>query len=702
MKKLFFSATVLFLNSLLLAQNYTWMKGPTAAGSSGVYGTMGVSNPNNNPSGRHGCGKWVDLAGNLWMFGGEGYGASSSFGWLNDLWKYNITTNEWTWIRGSNQNDQPGNYGVLGVASPSNEPGAREFMACWTDAAGNFWMFGGDGFAATSSFGRLGDLWKYNPVTNEWTWMKGFNSTGQTGVYGTQGTASPLNMPGCRYGSGTWQDAAGNLYLYGGRGLGASGFQGYLNDMWKYNISTNEWTWVNGSNATGTFGQYGTINVPATGNSPGGRYLPNCWTDVANNVYLFGGFGMSASTTGYLGDFWKYDPVAATWTWLKGSNTINATGVYGTLGVSAASTMPGSRRASATWRDNCGNLWLFGGEGSAASNNDGMLNDLFRYNTITNEFTWMKGASQVNVSSVYGTQGVESITNIPGSRTYNTWWKDLSGDFWLLGGEEYDTISSTSDNTSDLWRLRVPANPDTILVSALPLCSGTPVSFTAVGSGANTQWFSSPTSTAAIANGSVFSTSTLTAANTASVYNFYAEANNCTTLPRSLITVTVNPLPVLSTAGSQTLACSGYSASLSASGANTYTWSTVPPQNGSVIAVSPNTSTNYTVTGTGSNGCNGTASTLLNVVVCPGIAEIKGKVIHELYPNPSMGQFKLVIQSSFNKAELNLINTLGQIVYRQEIQSAETFIKPELSKGVYHYQLMINNNQKSAGKLVIE
>lgn len=159
---------------------------------------------------------------------------------------------------------------------------------------------------------------------------------------------------------------------------------------------------------------------------------------------------------------------------------------------------------------------------------------------------------------------------------------------------------------------------------------------------------------------------------------------------------------MLSTAGSQTLSCSGYSASLIASGANTYTWSTVPPQSGSVIAVSPNTNTNYTVTGTGPNGCKGTATTLLNVVVCPGMAEIKGNVIYELYPNPSQGEFKLVIQSSFNKAELKLMNNLGQIVYREKIQSGETFIKPELSKGVYHYQLIINDNQKAAGKLVIE
>ena len=701
MKKLIFALALLFLNGLLFAQEYTWMKGPTVVGTSGVYGTMGVSAPGNNPGGRHGCGKWVDLAGNLWLFGGEGYSASNTFGWLNDLWKYNITTNEWTWIRGSNQNDQTANYGTLGVASPSNEPGAREFMASWTDAAGNFWMYGGDGFDATA-FGRLGDLWKYNPLTNEWTWMKGYNTIAQNGVYGTLGLASALNMPGGRYGSGTWQDAAGNLYLYGGRGLAASGPQGYLNDMWKYNITTNQWTWINGANTTNSLGQYGTINVPAMGNYPGARYLPNCWTDASDNVYLFGGFGMSSGPTGYLGDLWKFDPVAATWAWIKGSNVTNATGVYGTQGIASATTMPGCRRAGATWRDDCGNLWLFGGEGNATVNNAGMLNDLFKYNTTSNEFTWIKGSNQTNVSSVYGTQGIEAATNTPSSRTYNTWWKDLSGDFWLMGGEEYDTLLFSSDHISDLWRLRVPANPDTILASPLPLCSGATVSFTAIGSGTGTQWFSSLTSTTAIANGSVFSTSTLTTTGTPSVYNFYAEVINCSALPRSSVTVTVNPLPVLSTAGSQTLSCSGFSANLSASGANTYTWSTLPPQSGSVIAVSPNASTNYTVTGTGANGCTGTAMTLLNVVVCPGISEIKENVTHTLFPNPNEGQFKLSIPSPFNKAEFNLINTLGQIVYRQEIHSADTFIKAELSKGIYHYQVLINENIQATGKLVIE
>ena len=50
-------------------------------------------------------------------------------------------------------------------------------------------------------------------------------------------------------------------------------------------------------------------------------------------------------------------------TWMKGDNTINQSGIYGTQGVAGAGNKPGARDFSATWKDNNGNLWLFGGYG---------------------------------------------------------------------------------------------------------------------------------------------------------------------------------------------------------------------------------------------------------------------------------------------------------------------------------------------------
>lgn len=48
-----------------------------------------------------------------------------------------------------------GTYGTMGVEDPSNEPGSRFGAATWTDADGNFWLFGGEGLAGNNQPVRL-------------------------------------------------------------------------------------------------------------------------------------------------------------------------------------------------------------------------------------------------------------------------------------------------------------------------------------------------------------------------------------------------------------------------------------------------------------------------------------------------------------------------------------------------------------------
>jgi hypothetical protein len=62
---------------------------------------------------------------------------------------------------------------------------------------------------------------------------------------------------------------------------------------------------------------------------------------------------------------------------MSGSNTANASGIYGTLGVPAAANVPGGRKGAVSWIDSGKNLWLFGGGGSALAQGD--LNDLWRF-----------------------------------------------------------------------------------------------------------------------------------------------------------------------------------------------------------------------------------------------------------------------------------------------------------------------------------
>ena len=64
--------------------------------------------------------------------------------------------------------------------------------------------------------------------------MGGTNTINQTGTYGTKGVPDAANVPGARYGSISWSDSSGNLWLFGGYGYGSAAYEGRLNDLWRY------------------------------------------------------------------------------------------------------------------------------------------------------------------------------------------------------------------------------------------------------------------------------------------------------------------------------------------------------------------------------------------------------------------------------------------------------------------------------------
>jgi N-acetylneuraminic acid mutarotase len=220
------------LNDLWKYSNgqWTWIGGSNLANQKGVYGSLGTSSAANIPGGRGGAVAWTDSSANVWLFGGFGHDSAGASSELNDLWRY--SNGEWTWMGGSNVVNQLGEYGTPGMPSPNNIPGARAFVAAWTDISGNLWLFGGAGYDAVGHFGNLNDLWRYS--NGEWTWMGGSDLADSIGFYGVQGTANPTNFPGSRVGAVALIDAQGNLWLFGGGGYDATGTQGDLNDVWRY------------------------------------------------------------------------------------------------------------------------------------------------------------------------------------------------------------------------------------------------------------------------------------------------------------------------------------------------------------------------------------------------------------------------------------------------------------------------------------
>jgi len=422
---------------------WTWVSGGMFRNEPGTYGTKGVAAPQNAPGGRGSAVSWLDSSGKLWLFGGSGYDADS-FTTLNDLWKYDSTSNQWTWVSGSNRfGGQYGIYGTKGISDAANVPGGRQQAVSWSDSSGKLWLFGGLGVDGEGHWGYLNDLWRFDTASNEWTWISGSNIFWQAGTYGTKGLASPENVPGSRDGAISWIDSRGKLLLFGGYGVDSTGESGGLNDLWKFDPMTLEWTWVSGSDIRGQKPVYGTKGLASPENDPGVRGLVASWIDSSDNLWLFGG--------GEMNDLWKFDSSTLEWTWASGSNIPGQFGNYGVKGQAAPENIPGSRGSLVSWIDSGGNLWLFGGIGRYPPAGFGVLNDLWKFNPATLEWTWMSGSSTGGEPGSYGTIGEPHFMNVPGARKEAVSWTSPQGEFWLFGGEGYDSIGQ-SGKLDDLWR----------------------------------------------------------------------------------------------------------------------------------------------------------------------------------------------------------------------------------------------------------
>jgi len=424
---------------------WVWMGGSNTLNQNGIYGTLGVASADNVPGARSNSVTWVDRAGNFWIFGGFGFDSNGTKGQLNDLWRY--SAGQWTWMSGSKLQGESGVYGTLGNPDSANVPGSRDSAVGWMDKSGNLWLFGGKGADSAGSNYMLNDLWKYS--AGEWTWMGGSNLCCTPGIYGTQGIATPNNLPGPRWSAAAWTDPDGNFWLYGGLGFGPSATSwGAMDDLWEY--SQGEWTWVSGAAQpfVGT-ASYGTQGIASSSNYPGDRNNIASWIDASRNVWFFGGSGLS----NFLNDMWTYK--SGTWTWIGGSDACCQAGTYGILGSAASGNIPGARDSATTWTDAAGNLWLFGGEGYDSTGlinyqNDA-LNDLWKYSA--GQWAWMSGSNRCCQSGNYGQLGVAASTNAPGARLGGASWTDKSGNLWLFGGTYINgtSVPASSVYFNDLW-----------------------------------------------------------------------------------------------------------------------------------------------------------------------------------------------------------------------------------------------------------
>ncbi len=301
----------------------------------------------------------TDSQGRLWFYGGAGYDEDGRFGTLGDLWYLDLNSGFWHYVKGHKKVKQPAVLGTKGVYDAANKPPALPYPAIWIDQNDNIWLFAG-GFEGE----HYNTMWQFNTTLMQWRWVGGTNTKNHTGTYGTKGQSSSSYLPSSRRNPATWVDESGNLWLYGGRGINASGQQGNVSDMWRFNPVTEEWTWIAGSKDVDESASYGNKGVAAAGNTPGGRYWSPAWVDSRGDFWMFGGcLNIPGVFNGTFNDTWKFDRSTNQWVWMHGQQGINQPGSYGTVGIPSPSNCPTPRRIKWAWETGPDEIITFGAWG---------------------------------------------------------------------------------------------------------------------------------------------------------------------------------------------------------------------------------------------------------------------------------------------------------------------------------------------------
>lgn len=186
--------------------------------------------------------------------------------------------------------------------------------------------------------------------------------------------------------------------------------------------------------------------------------------------------------------------------------------------------------------------------------------------------------------------------------------------------------------------------------------------------------------------GSTVNPQTVASPTAAGGYNFTllgAGANGC--IAGGVVTFSAYAPPTVSVAASKTVACVNQTLSLTASGADTYSWSSNASVSGTNTSITFSSATTglktFTVVGTSAvSGCKATAVKNVSVAACTGIEDLAGNVIETtVFPNP----FTTELRIGALTGRVEIYNALGQLVISTAVSEQANINTSELAKGVY-------------------
>ena len=353
------------------------------------------------------------------MFGGFGHDdeATRTPRVLNDMWLWNATTGAWTLVR-------QGRHGATGKIRL--KPPARQGATACGVTGIMFILFGGVGPRGKTLY----DTWIFDLKSSRWlplyvhtarqrvkmthppgrSHAAGWCTTDSLVVFGGHDRANQLNdtwtlslrtllwvqildgssvdgessdhvFPVSRSGTTTWTRSDGSLYLFGGlknrqlmqrRTFDAADL---LADLWLLSLHNASWTLVH----TGSPSKLGAHRNIGVSESPGRRRRCASWYDKNNNLWLFGGEGISdavadaTTRSQLLSDVWLFNVTQKEW--VCRSRGTPHDDVYAHQGARQV-VSPTGRREPTAWQYN-NVIYIMGGFGYDGRHKLSYLNDMW-------------------------------------------------------------------------------------------------------------------------------------------------------------------------------------------------------------------------------------------------------------------------------------------------------------------------------------
>jgi hypothetical protein len=258
----------------------------------------------------------------------------------------------------------------------------------------------------------------------------------------------------------------------------------------------------------------------------------------------------------------------------------------------------------------------------------------------------LRGTSQTTTGlvSIASTNG-PAISNIYRSLS-NTFTVPNSGLYYIVVRGTGNTSSSAQYLSWDDLEISIPCTPDSspntptvsLNPSATTICESEMVTITA--GGANSYTWSTGANGISISDNPVSDI----------LYSVIGMNNLTGCLDTALINITVNSKPQIFTIANKPTVCSGSQSTITAFGANSFTWNTGGTN--PIVIVAPTANTTYTVLGINNYGCVGSATYMVHVNQLPTINigtlnDICLKEPAELNANGAVSYTWLASSSSF-------------------------------------------------------